>query len=452
MPGQRIRLDLMQQILQLKSISISNRSISKTLRLSRNTVNKYLKLYGERRLNEKLQVKVTKSYANKERLEHFCAFLNNKKITEPLNRLKLWSEYRVDTKNGYSYTHFAKLLCLVKQQFNRENSINFPVLITGKVSNGFVDKETGEVKSTKILCLYFPIVKLYFVSRTDQEPDSIIKFLEATFRQLGRLPLHIAVLSYPKSGSKFNSQVIEMVSDWLNLVGIKCMIRDKQSICDDLEDRIKDQLKTVYQLSLISDAGDLIKSNLDEIIELGLTRSMLLKALGSSITCDLPSHFPKPRKKSIVKVQKMSHIYLPEDKHYYSVPAIYIGKIVTAKYNSETVNIYNGDDLVCEHRRNQIPHKYSTFREHLESDNGWTKEYFIKVAARIGPSTKTFVMSLIEQYKFPHVGYKQANAIILLKHRYRVSEIESACKNLLVTRPLTFQRLKREIDTFIALQ
>jgi len=40
------------------------------------------------------------------------------------------------------------------------------------------------------------------------------------------------------------------------------------------------------------------------------------------------------------KVQKMGHIFLGDDKHYYSVPYQYIGRGVEVRYSRSTVEIY----------------------------------------------------------------------------------------------------------------
>ncbi len=62
------------------------------------------------------------------------------------------------------------------------------------------------------------------------------------------------------------------------------------------------------------------------------------------------------------KVQKNYHITLGEDWHHYSVPDQYIGKTVTAVYDSDTVEVYLQFQRIALHRRRYKKHDFSTVK------------------------------------------------------------------------------------------
>jgi len=442
MPGQRVKTDLIRKILELKSKSKSNRSIASTLCLNRNTVNNYLKLHKGEDLDDELKIKVTKSYLDRERFLEFSEFIVSCSIDEKMNLLRLWREYRNVHKNGYGYTQFAKFLKFLKMPLSLSKSETMPILFSGKVKDGNIDSDTGEITSVNILCLLFPSSGFYTASKSKLDSNSIIKFLEGSFIQLGGSPSQIVILPHSLPGCRFNSEVIEVISDWLGLIGCNSFVPDDEILSEKLNKVISKQWKIVSRFN----QGLSIHSNDNELLEFGLTRSTLFSAFDSSKLCALATPLPEHRKISIAKVQKMSHIFLAEDKHYYSVPSNYIGHHLIVKYCSETVTICKNDTIICVHKRNVTPYKYTSDKLHLNGGKGWTQEYFIKKASLVGPATKSFIQHLFRKYDSPNAGYKQANAILLLKNTYQKQDIESACIKILSIGPHTYHRLKRELE------
>jgi hypothetical protein len=215
----------------------------------------------------------------------------------------------------------------------------------------------------------------------------------------------------------------------------------------ELWNTVADYWKTICeQVKEANESNSPIESNLMEKLTLGLSRSFLFEAFDKSKILELPLIFRQVRKIITAKVQKMSHFFLPEDKHYYSVPSRFIAQSITVKYCTETVAIFNDGSFVCTHKRNASPYKYTTDKLHIIGGKGWTQEYFIKQASGVGPSTKSFIIKLINKYDSPNAGYKQANAILVLKNSYQRKEIESACSKILPVGPHTYHRLKRELE------
>jgi hypothetical protein len=127
----------------------------------------------------------------------------------------------------------------------------------------------------------------------------------------------------------------------------------------------------------------------------------------------------------------MGHIYLSEDKHYYSAPDQYIGQRVEVQYTSDSVEMFLKGSRIATHKRDPTPGKYSTLPEHrskahqaIQSQN---RDDFYKQAGKNGPYCQKYILKLIEQYNYPEQGYKQVRGILSLKRHYPPSRIEEAC-------------------------
>jgi transposase len=446
MPGQRVKADLVKHIVALKSNGVSNRAIASTFNVNRNTVNNYIKLCKEGLLDDQFKVKNTRSFIDEGRLLEFCDFV--KRETNVLNSSSLWREYKSTHENGYGYTHFCNLLNYLEVSITLGKTTPSPVLFSGKVKDGVLNKETGEIKPAFVICLLFPSSGLHITSKyTELDIDSIINFLELSFRNLNGRPYQLALHPYSFLRAKFKTKTIDTLSDWLSLHDIKSIIPPEGSMTEELRKTIDKSWSTICKMGEATNESDsLIESNFTEKLSFGLSRSILFSAFDRSSLSELPLSFAGARKTISARVQKMSHLFLPEDKNYYSVPSKYIGQDLTLKYCVETVTIYQEDLIICVHKRSTTPYKYTTNKQHLKAGKGWTQDYFTKIALRCGPSTKSFIQKLFGKYDSPNAGFKQANAIIHLRAIYSDEAIELACHNLLKDGAATYHRLKRDLE------
>src|SRR5690606_1698464 len=89
------------------------------------------------------------------------------------------------------------------------------------------------------------------------------------------------------------------------------------------------------------------------------------------------------------KVAQNNHIYLGQDKHYYSVPYQHIGKTVPVIYTRTLVRIYCEGTLLAVHPRDLRPGRYSTKPEHLCKQHQHylqrSPEFYLGKARRVTP-------------------------------------------------------------------
>lgn len=106
----------------------------------------------------------------------------------------------------------------------------------------------------------------------------------------------------------------------------------------------------------------------------------------------LPSHRFEAKKSTCAKVQRNYHVFLGEEKNFYSVPYQYVGKQAHVTYTSRAVEVFVGQKRVASHQR-LPPHGtylYQTQEGHMpRSHQEWRKAqgydaaYFAEQAQKI---------------------------------------------------------------------
>jgi len=66
---------------------------------------------------------------------------------------------------------------------------------------------------------------------------------------------------------------------------------------------------------------------------------------------------------------KNNYVCLAEDKNYYSVPYIHIGKKVNIFYSQTEVEVFYHYERIAHHMRDQDPFRYITVDEHMAYKN-----------------------------------------------------------------------------------
>ena len=151
------------------------------------------------------------------------------------------------------------------------------------------------------------------------------------------------------------------------------------------------------------------------------------------------------------KVQYNHHIYLSEDKHYYSVPFQYTGKKVMTSYTSRLVEIYHNNIRIAAHKRNQNMYKYTTDNHHRPANHkyiaDWNPERFINWARSISPETEQVIKKVMDSRKHLEQAYKTCMGLLNLQKIYNKEDYIKACKKALLLNYLTYKFIKNVLDT-----
>ena len=111
--------------------------------------------------------------------------------------------------------------------------------------------------------------------------------------------------------------------------------------------------ETFYYISELNDAvNKQLALHNEKLFQLkDYSRLQQFNVEEKSVLQSLPAEEFVIRHRVLAKVQKNYHITLREDYHHYSVPYLFIGKQVTAVYDTDNVEVYYQHKRIALHRR-----------------------------------------------------------------------------------------------------
>lgn len=133
------------------------------------------------------------------------------------------------------------------------------------------------------------------------------------------------------------------------------------------------------------------------------------------------------------KVQSNCHIFF--QNHYYSVPARFVSKIVTLRFNDHLLRvIYQGEEIACHLISNEVG-TFTTFRSHLPEFKcygvtEYQQKYETKMAD-IGEAAQIYFQEIL--IKQDNYWYRSVRSILGLAHEYGNEAV-----NLSLARALQF--------------
>ncbi|WP_439652054.1 Mu transposase domain-containing protein, partial [Membranihabitans maritimus] len=151
----------------------------------------------------------------------------------------------------------------------------------------------------------------------------------------------------------------------------------------------------------------------------------------------LPPDLFEIKKTTRSKVRRDYHVFIGEEKNYYSVPFQYVGRESTIVYTSRNVEVFIGPQRVATHTRllYRNLYRYQTDPAHMpRSHTEWKKArgfnaaYYIDKAAQIGPSTRWAIESVIRSVGHPPQSFNICRGIFRLVDTYSAQRLEQACR------------------------
>jgi hypothetical protein len=138
------------------------------------------------------------------------------------------------------------------------------------------------------------------------------------------------------------------------------------------------------------------------------------------------------------------------DYQRYSVPYALAGRLLRVRVTSRLVTVFDGHDIVCEHRRlSGRKGQYSTLAEHVPPqhqgiDGLWSRRWFTDRARSFGPATVTVIEQILDRHAIEAQGYLDCQNILSGLGKSNRERLEAACQELLNHRgQATYTTLKR---------
>lgn len=162
-----------------------------------------------------------------------------------------------------------------------------------------------------------------------------------------------------------------------------------------------------------------------------ISRRQLFNEIEKNELRPLPKERYEIRRYQLSKVEFHHHIYLKEDKHYYSVPYQYTGHKVKTIYTDRNVEIYKDNVRIALHKRNRKPYGYTTEPNHMPAEHqfvdGWNTDRFVKWASKMGGSIESLIKRLLDSKEHPQQAFKSCMGVLQLSKGYKPKELEIVC-------------------------
>lgn len=467
MAAKRITMSKIKQILRLHHQGTGKKRIARQLRVSKNTVKKYIRWSEDRPegladLLKKDDVALARLYDQTHELkesEHYAILqkemdyilkeLKRKVVTRKL----LWLEYKKRHAQGYAYSQF----CYHIQQYQRGRKVTMVVPhehgdklyvdFCGKTWTVDEDVWGDPVeKQLFVACLGYSQYA-YVEAVNSQKVEDFIGALRRCLEYFGKVPKAIVpdnLKSAVVKSDRYEPKLNRVLEDFANHYGTTIIParsgkpQDKalvENMVKHVYSQIKGPLRDQKFYSL-EDLNDSILEKLEEYNAQAFQRRPGSRATAfdeeKESMAALPEQKFEIKKYKRLQVQKNSHILLGEDNHYYSVPYAYIGKKVRVIYTASVVHIYFNYQNIASHVRNPKEYYYTTVAQHLPSHyNDYLQrspQYYQQWAKKQSAYIYEVIHKILSSRKHPEQAYRSCEGI---KHLWRTAGLESldnACR------------------------
>ena len=477
-----------KQLLQLHAQKQSIRFIARSLLLSRNTVKNYLLKAADFPVSiddlldlsdpalEAMFHAGSPAYKEdkkrydyfKARIDYFFLELRKPGVTRHL----LWQEYISTQVGGFSYTQF----CFHLKQQSKASS---PSMILTHIAGeklfvdfagkrlSYVDLSTGEIIECQVFVACLPYSDYSFaMAVTSQCVEDFLYAMSKCLESFGGVPQMIVsdnLKSAVIKANRYEPELNRSMEDFANHYG--CTVVPTRAIHPKDKALVENQVKLIYQRVYaklrnitFTSLPELNQAIAEKVLEHNQTRMQLKPYCREERFLSDERHLLKPlpdqdyeiKYYREYKVAKNNHIQLSEDKHYYSVPYIYIGTQVKVIYTRTMVRIYASGNQIAVHPRDKSMGRYSTERDHLCSAhnhyNDRSPVYYVNKAKEKSPVFGGFVELLFMQNKHPEQLYRSCDGLLVLCKKTPLDDFEKACQMAIDNQQLTYMFVKKVIE------
>lgn len=474
MSKNRIEMLVVKQIIQLKEKGNSNRRIASQLGINRNTINSYVHQLEV----AKISFSELKKLSESELEEFFPKPLQfpsktYKKLLELLpgyeKELKkvgctyqhLWYKYKKAYPDGFGYTQFKHHFHAWqnKQQvtMHLEHKMGDKLFVdyTGKKLN-IVDRLTGEIKQVEVFVAILAGSQYTYVEAAEsQKKEDFIRSLYNSLEYFGGVP-QVIVPDNLKSAVNQSHNYEPTLNKHLKAFGLhyNTTIVPTRSYKPRDKALVEGAVKLVYQRifynlcemtffslpDLNKELHKWLKKYNDHLFQgRDYSRKILFINNEKLHLQGLPGDRFEIKTYKRARVQKNYHIWLGNDKHYYSVPYQYAGKQVEVQYSKSIIEIYFNTKRIATHPGSQKLGGYTTDKQHMPSTHqfvsDWSAEFFLKWARPRGTAIEQYIKNMFARKAYPEQVYKSCMGIQQLYKQYGNERLTNAC-----SRALDYQR------------
>jgi transposase len=471
MANKTIVMSKLRRLIQLYSQGKSKLFISKYLELSRNTVDKYTLPYRLLDLSLEEIDKLTDTDLDKlffvqlpedlparhKALYAFFPYMEKELKKTGVTRQLMWEEYISKYPDGIKRSQFSEHYNRWCKKVNPVMHVNHKagdkmyVDYAGKTLQ-IVDKESGEVQQVQFFVAILGSSQYTYGEATmSQGKEDFITSVENALYFYGGVPAAIVpdnLKSAVTKSNKYEPTLNETFYDFAEhytttiLPARSYKPRDKalvEGAVKILYTRVYSVLrdKTFFSLKELNAAIQeaLEVHNATKLSGRSYSRHDLFNDVEKQTLSALPLNRYELKQQSFATVMLNGHVYLGEDKHYYSVPFNFIRRKVKLLYSAGQVEVYYKYNRIAVHQRVKRPFSYTTIADHLASTHKfvteWTPERFINWAENIDDTVREFIIHILDKKQHPEQAYKSCMGVLSLVKKVGEERLINACKRAL---------------------
>lgn len=470
--GELKRMDQIRNILEVYLDTKSIKGTARRLNVSKNTVREYLRRVQRKKLsvsevldlpektfldvvyNDCSGVPSSREVVFVRKTDYWIEELRRKGVTRRL----LWEEYRIEEPEGFGYSQFCDRL---KREIGRRNLTLQIIHNPGEVLQidfagkplQWIDMNSAEVHRCEVLVAVMPFSQYTFaIALPSQKVLDFIDGINKALLFFGKLPkvilsdnLKSFVIKADKYEPDFNELCIQLAAHYqLDLQAARVRKpKDKASV----ENMVNTVYRRVYaplrnQLFYsMAELNDAIKAQIELHNQQPYQkrqgcRVSEFKSSEYPLMRDLPKDLFEIKKSTQSKVRRDYHVFIGEEKNYYSVPYQYAGRQSTIIYTSSVVEIYIENQRVATHSRllYKNAYRHQTDEAHMpKSHSDWKKArgfneaYFVAQAKNVGPATSWVIGHVLLSRIHQPQSYNSCLGILRLGKKYTNERLENAC-------------------------
>jgi len=466
MSAKGISMRKLVQILRLHFESkLSTRQIASSLNVSIGAVSKYINRALDsniswplpKDMDEKtLQAHLKPSSPIKSLLINAIDAIDFAKIHQELSRKGvtlqlLWDEYQSTQKNALSYSRYCHHYRLYKKSLKRPmrqtHKAGDKVFIDySGVTMDIIDPETNQIRSAEIFVGVLGASKYTFAEATwSQQLPDFLASQRRMFEFFGGVPslvvpdnLRSAITKSCRYNPDTNPTYAQFIEHYATAVLPARPYRpqDKanaESGVQVVQRWILARLRhhTFVGLAELNvEIMHLLKTlNQKPFQKLPGCRESLFLALDKPALKALPLEGYQFKKYKSFRAGMDYHVML--DKHFYSVPHKYSGKLIDIWFNQYTVECYFEGKQIAMHLYSTLAGGQSTITHHMpkkhQKHSKQSKARFLQWASQIGSNTQIVVQKIFDDKSHPEQAYRLCKWLLSRAKKYGKSRLERAC-------------------------
>ncbi len=385
----------------------------------------------------------------------------------------IWYEYQETTADPYAYSQF----CHHYHQWRKEKKVSMRmdhkagdklfVDFAGKKLS-VTDPTTGELVEYEVFVAVLGASQMSYIEAIpSQKKADWVAVNQNALRFFGGVPAAIVpdcLKSAVIKANKYEPEINETFNDFAShyntvILPARALHPQDKSLAENFVRNAYSQIYAPLRNQVffsIEELNNALWEKLDSYNQKcfqgrDYSREHLFESVEKQQLKPLPATLYDLKTFCKFKVHYNHHLYLKEDKHYYSVPFQYTGKTVLVAYTNRLVDIYFNNKRIATHHRNRHQYGYTTKNEHRPVNHQyvseWSPDRFIRWARKIAPEAEQVVTHILDNRKHPEQAYKSCMGLLSLAKKHEPEDYVKACKKALNLNCVQYKFIKNTLDT-----